>query len=114
MLGKKESEEGSFRLLKAQVSAQTYVKMGFAVEERLHDGGVDWSGFPVWKTKPEKFRFHFEVLGRIDGGGKVIPEKIAQVQPFEAREAIAHSLLTGNRSLSRMPIFLPPPDYFFL
>ncbi|KAG1366699.1 hypothetical protein COCNU_13G004890 [Cocos nucifera] len=48
VLGKKGQEEGSFRLVRAEVAARTYVKMGFAVERSLLDQEVDWSGFPEW------------------------------------------------------------------
>jgi hypothetical protein len=55
-------------------------------EERLTDGGVDWPNFPEWKTKPNKLRAHYEVLARVEGG-QAIPERIVQVQPFQANEA---------------------------
>ncbi|CAL9751325.1 unnamed protein product [Musa acuminata subsp. burmannicoides] len=116
VLGKKGSEEGSFRLVKAQVSAQTYVKMGFAVEKKLLDreGEVDWSVFPAWKTKPEKAIMHFEVLARVEDNGRVVPERIAEIQPFEIQESIIDSLQTGNTSMSTAQIVHPPPMYFTL
>lgn len=100
VLGKKAGEKGTFKLLKARASAQTYVKMGFAVEKRIADGEVNWSNFPEWKTKPKKLRAHYEVLARVEGG-QAIPERIAQVQPFEADEAMSESVLTGNVSMSK-------------
>ncbi|WOL19585.1 kinesin-like protein KIN-8B [Canna indica] len=114
VLGKKGSEEGSFRLLKAQMSAQTYVKMSFAVEKGLLDGEVNWSGFPSWKTKPEKAIMHFEVLARVEDNGKVVPERIAEVQPFNSQETVIDSLQTGNVSMSKTQIVHPPPKYFTL
>ncbi|KAG1348099.1 hypothetical protein COCNU_06G019280 [Cocos nucifera] len=114
VLGKKGSKEGSFRLLKAQVSAQFDVKMGFAVEKRLRDAEVDCSRFPEWKTKPERATVHFEVLGRIDDSGKVIPERITEVPPFETQEVIVGSLKTENVSMSRLPIIPQQPNYFTL
>lgn len=45
--GKKGSEEGSLRLVKAHMSAQIYVKMGFAVEKMLLD---------QWKSSPREDR----------------------------------------------------------
>ncbi|CAL9093544.1 unnamed protein product [Musa textilis] len=116
VLGKKGSEEGSFRLVKAQVSAQTYVKMGFAVEKKLLDreGEVDWSVFPAWKTKPEKAIMHFEVLARVEDNGRVVPERIAEIQPFEIQESVNDSLQTGNASMSKAQILHPPPAYFTL
>ncbi|TVU35000.1 hypothetical protein EJB05_16862 [Eragrostis curvula] len=113
VLGKKAGEKGTFKLLKARASAQTYVKMAFAVEKRLADGDVDWSKFPEWKTKPNKLRAHYEVLARVEGG-QAIPERIAQVQPFQADEATSPSVLTGNVTMSKQEIVHPPPVYFTL
>lgn len=114
VLGKKGGEEGSFKLLKAQVSAQTYVKMGFAVEKNLLEGEMDWSNFPEWRTKPGKATAHFEVLARVEEGGNVVPERIAEVQPFQAVESVAPSVQTGNVSMSQVEMAYPPPDYFVL
>lgn len=114
VLGKKGDEEGSFRLVKAQVSAQTYVKMGFAVEQELLDGQADWSGLPEWKTKPKKGKAHFEVLARVEEGGKVIPEKIAVVRPYVSQEVLADNVQVGNVSVSTTEVLHPPPIYFTL
>lgn len=114
VLGKKGAEQGSFRLLKGQVSAQTYVKMGFSVEKKLLDNDVDWSHFPEWKTKPEKASAHFEVLAQVEEGGKVVPERIAEVQPFQTVESVEPSLQSGNVSMSKVEVVYPPPDYFVL
>lgn len=114
VLGKKGTEKGSFKLVKAQVSAQTYVKMAFEVEKRLLEGDVDWSKFPEWRTKPKKATAHYEVLARVEEGGKVVPERIAEVHPFRADEGVAPSVQTGNVSMSRVEFAYPPPDYFVL
>lgn len=113
VLRKKAGEKGTFKLLKARASAQTYVKMGFAVDKRLAEGDVDWSNFPEWKTKPKKLRAHYEVLARVEGG-QAIPERIAQVQPFQVDEAMSESVLTGNVTRSKMEEVHPPPVYFAL
>ncbi|KAG2600983.1 hypothetical protein PVAP13_5KG562100 [Panicum virgatum] len=84
-----------------------------AVEKKLAEGEVNWSNFPEWKTKPKKLRAHYEVLARVEGG-QAIPERIAQVQPFQADEATAESVLTGNVTRSKMEIIHPPPVYFTL
>ncbi|ONK74515.1 uncharacterized protein A4U43_C03F7170 [Asparagus officinalis] len=114
VLGKKGTQEGSFRLLKAQVSAQTYVKMAFSVEKKLLEGDVDWSSFPEWKTKPDKAMAHFEVLARVDEGGKVVPERVAEVQPFQGGESVVPRVQTGNMSMSQVEMVYPPPEYFVL
>jgi hypothetical protein len=87
--------------------------MGFTVEKSLADGDVNWSNFPDWKTKPKKLRAHYEVLARVERG-QAIPERIAQVQPFQVQEAMSESMLTGNVSRSKMEAVNPPPVYFTL
>ncbi|XP_010939308.1 protein TUNICAMYCIN INDUCED 1 [Elaeis guineensis] len=114
VLGKKGQEEGSFRLVRAEVAARTYVKMGFTVERSLLDLEVDWSGFPEWKTRPEKAMAHFEVLARVEDNGIVIPEKIAAVQPFHMEDSVLASVQTGNVSMSQVSAAYPPPEYFTL
>ncbi|VAH64336.1 unnamed protein product [Triticum turgidum subsp. durum] len=113
VLGKKAGEKGTFKLVNARASAQTYVKMGFTVEKRIADGEVNWSNLPEWKTKPNKLRAHYEVLARVERG-QAIPERIARVQPFQVDEAMSESMLTGNVSRSKMEVVNPPPVYFTL
>ncbi|PKA65985.1 hypothetical protein AXF42_Ash010394 [Apostasia shenzhenica] len=113
-LGKKGLEKGSFRLLKAEVSARTYIKMGFSMEKKLKEGDVDWSKFSSWKTKPEKAMAHFEVLARVEEGGKVVAERIQEVLPFQAVDSVTESVHTGNVSMSQQPIIYPPHSYFAL
>lgn len=113
VLGKKAGEQGTFKLVNARAAAQTYVKMGFTVEKSIVDGEVNWSNLPGWKTKPKKLRAHYEVLARVERG-QAIPERIAQVQPFQVEEAMSESMLTGNVSRSKMEVINPPPVYFTL
>lgn len=113
VLAKKAGEKGTFKLLNARAAAQTYVKMGFTVEKSVADGEVNWSNLPEWKTKPKKLRAHYEVLARVERG-QAIPERIAQVQPFHAEEAMSESMLTGNVSRSKVEAVNPPPIYFSL
>ncbi|KAH0458604.1 hypothetical protein IEQ34_011418 [Dendrobium chrysotoxum] len=114
VLGKKGFENGKFRLLKADVSAQTYMKMSFAVEKKLADGDADWSRFPSWKTKPEKATAHFEVLARVEGGRTVVPERIHEVQPAHIEDSVIDSVQTGNISMTQLPLMFPPPSFFTL
>ncbi|KAK1276167.1 hypothetical protein QJS04_geneDACA015929 [Acorus gramineus] len=114
VIGEKGKELGSFRLLKVDVSAQTYIKIGFEVVKELGEGDVDWSAYPEWKTRPERARMHFEVLGRVEGERKVVPERVVQVQPFVIHDTVANNVLNGNMSLSTMPTVQPPPNYFTL
>ncbi|KAH7867436.1 hypothetical protein Vadar_033366 [Vaccinium darrowii] len=114
VLGPKANEEGSFKLLKADVSAQTFVKMGFGVEKKLKEGdGFEYMGFPEWRTKPETVRMHFEVLAKVDGD-KVVPERVVQVNPVEVEDSVAPNVLTGNVTMSKVPIVHLPPNPFTL
>ncbi|CAI9765413.1 unnamed protein product [Fraxinus pennsylvanica] len=114
VLGPKANTEGSFKLLKADVSAQTFMKIGFGVEKKLSKGdGFDWEGFPEWRTKPETVRMHFEVLAKVDGD-KVVPERVVQVNPVIAEDTVAPSELLGNTTMSKTPILNPPSNPFTL
>ncbi|KAG0467224.1 hypothetical protein HPP92_018202 [Vanilla planifolia] len=109
VLGKKGSQKGNFKLMKVKVSAHTYVKMRFSVEKQLPEGEVnfDLSQFPSWKTKPEKVAAHFEVLARLEEGGKVVPERIQEVHPFQVADSVMQSVDSGR-------FMYPPQNYFTL
>ncbi|KAL8097355.1 hypothetical protein AgCh_030481 [Apium graveolens] len=111
VLGSKAYKKGSFKLTKADVSAQTFVKINFEVEKKLQE--ADFSSFPEWRTKPESARMHFEVLGKIDGD-KVVPERVMQVDPVGIEHSVDPQLLTGNVTMSKTPIIHPPPNPFTL
>lgn len=114
VLGPRADEEGSFKLLKADVSADTFVKIGFGVEKKLKEGDVvDIQGFPEWRTKPSTVRMHFEVVAKVDGN-KIVPEKVVQVNPVVAEDSVAPSVLLGNITMSKMPIVHQPPNPFTL
>ncbi|XWS62510.1 hypothetical protein CRYUN_Cryun06bG0017200 [Craigia yunnanensis] len=114
VLGPKANKKGSFKLLKADVSAQTFVKIGFGIEKKLKEGdGFDLDGFPEWRTKPETVRMHFEVLAKVDGE-KVIPERVVQVNPVVVEDTVAPNVLTGNITMSTTPVVHPPSNPFTL
>ncbi|KAL3515422.1 hypothetical protein ACH5RR_022324 [Cinchona calisaya] len=114
VLGPKASKKGSFKLLKADVSAQTFVKIGFGVEKKLKEGDqVNWEGIPAWRTKPETVKMHFEVLAKVDGD-KVVPEKVMQVNPVIVEDAVAPNVLLGNTTMSKTPVVHPPQNPFTL
>lgn len=113
VLGSKANKKGSFKLTKADVSAQTFVKIGFEVEKKLQEAGLDLSSFPEWRTKPESARMYFEVLGKIDGD-KVVPERVMQIDPVGIEHSVDPQLLTGNATMSKIPIIYPPPNPFTL
>ncbi|KAL9371201.1 hypothetical protein Peur_036341 [Populus x canadensis] len=112
VLGSRANKKGSFKLLKADVSAQTFLKIGFGVEKLLKEGdGLDLEAVPWWRTKPESVRMHFEVLAKVDGQ-KVVPERVVQVNPVIIEDTVAPHLLTGNVSMSRTPVVHPPSNPF--
>ncbi|XP_061370089.1 protein TUNICAMYCIN INDUCED 1 [Gastrolobium bilobum] len=114
VLGPRANKKGSFRLLKADVSAQTFVKIGFQAEKKLKEGdGFSLEGFPAWRTKPETVRLHFEVLAKVDGD-KVIAERVVPVNPVVVEDTVAPNMLTGNVTMSKMPLVHPPPAPFTL
>ncbi|KAE9448415.1 hypothetical protein C3L33_19686, partial [Rhododendron williamsianum] len=95
------------------VSARTFVKMGFGVEKLKEGDGHEFEGFPEWRTKPETVRMHFEVLAKVDGD-KVVPERVVQVNPVEVEDSVAPNVLSGNVTMSKVPIVHPPPNPFTL
>lgn len=110
VLGPKANKDGSFRLLKADVSAQTFVKIGFGVEKKLKEGdGFDLQGFPEWRTKPASVRMHFEVLAKVDGE-KVVPERVVQINPVVVEDTVALNVLLGNMTMSKMPVVHVPSN----
>lgn len=114
VLGPKANKEGSFKLLKADVSAQTFVKISFGVEKKIKDGNeFSFEGFPEWRTKPKSVMMHFEVLAKVDGK-KVVPEKVVQVNPVIAEDSVAPNILNGNTSMSKIPIVYAPQNPFSL
>ncbi|XP_068324079.1 protein TUNICAMYCIN INDUCED 1-like [Pyrus communis] len=114
VLGPKANKKGSFKLLKADVSAQTFLKIGFGVEKKLkEEDGIDLKGFPEWRTKPETLRMHFEVLAKVEGD-KIIPERVVPVNPVSVEDTMAPSELLGNVSMSTVPIIHPPASPYTL
>ncbi|XP_010444389.1 PREDICTED: uncharacterized protein LOC104727082 [Camelina sativa] len=115
VLGPKAQEKGSFKVLKADVGAQTYMKIGFGVEKKLKEADLEGLRYPEWRTKPETMRMHFEVLAKVDGE-KVIPENVMRVDPIPIEDTIAQNVIAGNVTMS-IPMedtFQPPPSPFTL
>ncbi|KAJ7968363.1 Tunicamycin induced 1 [Quillaja saponaria] len=112
VLGPKAHKKGSFKLLKADVSAQTFVKIGFEAEKKLKEGdGFNFEGYPEWRTKPEAVKMHFEVLAKVDGD-KVVAERVMPVNPVIVEDTVAANVLMGNVTMSRTPVIHPPPNPF--
>ncbi|KAI3752944.1 hypothetical protein L2E82_24987 [Cichorium intybus] len=113
VLSSAESRSGSFKLLRADMSAQMYVKMGFGAEKKLTGNESFWEGYPVWRTKPESVKMDYEVLAKVDGE-KIVPERIVEVQPVTVEDTVAPSVVGGNVTVSKMPIVNVPFSPFAL
>nr|XP_043622458.1 uncharacterized protein LOC122594041 [Erigeron canadensis] len=107
------STSDSFKVLKVDISAQTFLKLGFAVEKKLTGNESFWEGYPEWRTKPENINLHYEVLAKVDGQ-KLVPEKVLEVDPVIVEDSVAPSVLNKNISMSRMPIIHFPFSPFAL
>lgn len=118
VLGSKAGKEGSFKLLKADVSARTFVKIGFKVEKKLTGNLTEWEAqsqgqLPEWRTKPETMKMHFEVVAKVDGD-KFVPERVFQVKPVTVEHTVAPSVFIGNTSMSKVPVVYTPFSPFAL
>ncbi|XP_075505106.1 protein TUNICAMYCIN INDUCED 1-like [Primulina tabacum] len=114
LLGPGANKEGSFKLLKADVSAQTFIKIGFKVEKKIRKGEEFFlEGYPEWRTKPETVTMHFEVLAKVDRN-KIVPEKVLQVDPVMEEDSVAPYVLMGNITMSSIPIVYQPLSPFTL
>ncbi|KAM7256170.1 hypothetical protein ACFE04_011911 [Oxalis oulophora] len=111
VLGSKANNKGSVKLVKADVSAQTYLKIGFGVEKKLREGDIDMDTFPAWRTKPETVNMHFEVLAKVEGE-KIVAERVVQINPFIAEDTVAPNVLTRNVTMSTIDVIYPPPNAF--
>lgn len=107
------SNSGSFKVLRAEISANTFLKIGFGAEKKVAGNESFWEGYPEWRTKPEKVVMSYEVLGKVDGE-KIVVEKVAEVGGVTVENTAAPSVVIGNVTMSKMPIFNVPPSPFAL
>ncbi|GFY89483.1 tunicamycin induced protein [Actinidia rufa] len=85
-------KEGSFKLLKADVSTQTFVKLGFGWEKKSKEADeFNREDFPEWRTKPETVRMHFEVMANV-AGDKVV--RWVQVNPVLVEDTVVPNLIS--------------------
>ncbi|KAL4555931.1 hypothetical protein LXL04_038565 [Taraxacum kok-saghyz] len=113
VLGSTGNNDGSFKLLRANIAVQMYVKMGFGAEKKLTGNESVFEGYPEWRTKPESVRMDYEVLAKVEGE-KIVPEKIVEVEPVMVEDTVAPSVLMKNVSMSKMPILSVPFSPFAL
>ncbi|KAI5064228.1 hypothetical protein GOP47_0020898 [Adiantum capillus-veneris] len=107
-MGPSAYKKGSFKLLRAKVSAATFVRVEFQLEKKLSDTSFPPEVWPEWRTKPSVQRLQFEVLAKIEGQ-KLLPVSVQAVQPYMNVETVTWRAANGNVSHSKVPrIFLPP------
>ncbi|KAI3770090.1 hypothetical protein L6452_01211 [Arctium lappa] len=107
------SNNGSFKVLRADISAQTFLKIGFGVEKKVTGNESFWEGYPEWRTKPERLVTHYEVLGKVDGE-KIVPEKVVEVDRVTVEDTVAPGVITGNVTMSKISVVNVPPSPFTL
>eukprot|EP00250_Pteridium_aquilinum_P014625 c22101_g1_i1 orf=646-1995(-) len=107
-LGPSVYRKGSFKLLRAKVSAATFVRVEFQLEKRLSDESFPPEIWPEWRTRPSVERLEFEVLAKIEGQ-KLLPVSVQAMQPYTNVETTTWRAVMGNVSRSKAPkVFLPP------
>ncbi|MCO5609648.1 hypothetical protein L7F22_063878 [Adiantum nelumboides] len=107
-MGPSAYRKGSFKLLRAKVSAATFVRVEFQLEKKLSDINFTPDLWPEWRTKPKTERMQFEVLAKIEGQ-KLLPVKVQAMQPYLNVDTTTWRAAHGNVSHRKVPrIFLPP------
>ncbi|XP_051146963.1 uncharacterized protein LOC127262356 [Andrographis paniculata] len=84
VLGSKANEFGSFKLLKADVSAHTMVKMNFGIRRKVRVWDPEWK-IHEWRTKPEYIRRYFEIFTTVDGD-MLVPLAVGEVDPVKYKD----------------------------
>lgn len=107
-MGPSAYKKGSFKLLRAKVSAATFVRVEFQLEKTLSDESFPPELWPEWRTKPSVQRLQFEVLAKIEGQN-LLPVSVQAMQPYMNVETTTWRAAHGNVSRSKVPrIYLPP------
>lgn len=107
-LGPSVYKKGSFKLLRAKVSAATFVRVEFQLEKKLTEESFPPELWPEWKTRPSAERLQFEVLAKVEGQ-KLLPVSVQAMKPYLNVETTTWRAAMGNVSYSKIPkVFLPP------
>lgn len=108
ILGPAAYKRGSFQLLKAKVSAASFVQIGFEVEKAVDEELLkDEEFWPEWATKPRVERLQFELLAKVEGR-KLMPVRVQQSEPVLATVAMSPGYMDGNFTMRGPPILMPP------
>lgn len=107
-LGPKAYKRGSFQLLKAKVSAASFVQIDFEVEKAVEKESLeDEELWPEWATKPTVERLQFELLTKVEGR-KLLPVRVQQSEPVLPTIAISPDVIDGNLTMKAPPFLMPP------
>lgn len=107
-LGPDAYKRGSFQLLKAKVSAASFVQIDFEVEKAVHKELFEDEEFwPEWATKPSVERLQFQLLTKVEGR-KLMPVRVQQSEPVLPTIAISSDFMDGNVTMKAPPILMPP------
>lgn len=96
-------KEGSLKLLKARAAAATFVKVQFELERKLGSDMFSSDTWPEWRTKPSTARLQFELIAKLEGD-KILPLSLQQFDPVIPVETASVSSLSGNVTMSKVPI----------
>lgn len=108
-LGPEAYKRGSFQLLKAKVSAASFVQIDFEVEKAVDNVVLqDEEFWPDWATKPNVERLQFELLTKVEGR-KLMPVRVQQSEPVLSTIAISSDFMDGNVTMKGPPPILMPP-----
>ncbi|KAH7276391.1 hypothetical protein KP509_39G004900 [Ceratopteris richardii] len=107
-IGPNAYKKGSFKLLRAKVSAITFARVEFQLEKKLSDEDFPSEVWPEWWTKPAVERLHFEVLAKVEGQ-KLTPVSVQATQPYRNVDSATWAATHGNISYHKVPkVYLPP------
>lgn len=107
-LGSSVYKRGSFKLLRARVSAATFVRVEFELEKKLTDESYPPDLWPEWRTRPSVQRLQFEVMAKVEGQ-QLLPVRVQALKPYLNVETTTWRAAMGNTSYSKIPkVFWPP------
>lgn len=105
ILGKEAYRRGSFQLLKAKVSAASFVQIGFEVDKSIDkDAFEDDELWPEWATKPSIEHLQFELLTIVEGK-KLRPVQVQQSESVMPTIAVSPNVVDGNLTFGTVPFF---------
>eukprot|EP00252_Welwitschia_mirabilis_P009490 TRINITY_DN22119_c0_g1_i1.p1 TRINITY_DN22119_c0_g1~~TRINITY_DN22119_c0_g1_i1.p1 ORF type:complete len:377 (-),score=49.20 TRINITY_DN22119_c0_g1_i1:144-1136(-) len=107
IVGQKAFNEGSFRIIKAVVTASTYVQINLKLERKLNNNNFDSDGWPSWKTRPAVQRLHFKVIAKVESK-KLKPILIKKLKSVVTVETRSWSDFMSNVTFSSLPSPLIP------